>query len=316
MPGCPLILLLWSVLARGLPDDARSVLARAATLVEQEHSEAAAALLGAWCQQAPTEGERWLASARLLLQRHVPGPAEGFAHQAFALLPRNEEACGLLGTCYLLTGRLGEAEAHYDRAIARFGDSAEVHFQLGMACSMNQKLSRAAEEFGRALELDPSHAIARFWAGETCARVCEWEQAEQHFREAARSAQNPDARWKLAEALAHQGRDREAEETFVSAAATAPPQSRLRALFHHAVFLFERHRLGEAEERLQQVTLAWPEHRTAWHYLARTRQQQGQAEAAQEALARYQALQQREDSLETEALLRQIRTLPAETPRR
>jgi predicted Zn-dependent protease len=285
----------------------QAVLQSVRALLQAQQVDRAHAVLLGWCQNQPQQAERWLQATRLILNAGQPAAAELFAQQAARLLSGNEQAQGYYATCLLLSGRESLAEVHLKQAVERIPGSAELYFQLGMACSKNQKLLAAQNAYQEALARQPNHLLTHFWIAENYLRLLDYPAAVQHLEAVLRQPKPiPDARWKLAETLGYQAKDGAAEEMFGRALKVDAPRSRLRAALHYAQFLFERDRLLEAKPLLHEVTQQWPEHRTAWYYLARCERRLGDRQAAKTALKTYQQLQQREDQMHHEALLAQL----------
>src|SRR5258707_949976 len=82
-------------------------------------------------------------------------------------------------------GRLDEARAAYQRAIAATPDSAVLYRELGMVERRQGDAAAALEQFNRAVALDPSDAVSFAQAGEILEERGDFAGAETAYRNAA-----------------------------------------------------------------------------------------------------------------------------------
>src|SRR5882672_6227623 len=82
-------------------------------------------------------------------------------------------------------GRLDEARAAYQRAIAATPDSAVLYRELGMVERRQGDAAAALEQFNRAVALDPSDAVSLAQAGEILEERGDFAGAETAYRNAA-----------------------------------------------------------------------------------------------------------------------------------
>lgn len=121
----------------GALDEARAACKR---ILQASPSDAGALTLMAAIaadERQTAEGMRW-ASLAAAADASAPGP-----HYVMGRLCQDD-------------GELGEAEAHYRRAISLKSDHAKAHNNLGAVLQMQGQLQAAVESYRRALALDPS----------------------------------------------------------------------------------------------------------------------------------------------------------------
>ncbi len=110
-------------------------------------------------------------------------------------------------------GRLAEARAAYQRAIAATPDSAVLYRELGMVDRRLGDTPTALEQFNRAVALDPTDAIALAQTGEILEERGDFAGAETAYRNAHAADAFADYDRK-AEAVAAKGRDARLPEEF------------------------------------------------------------------------------------------------------
>ena len=110
-------------------------------------------------------------------------------------------------------GRLDEARAAYQRALAATPDSAVLYRELGVVQRRQGDASGALEQFNRAVALDPSDAVSLAQAGDILEERGDVAGAEAAYRNAA--AADPFSGYdKKAEAVAGKARDARLPEGF------------------------------------------------------------------------------------------------------
>jgi len=110
-------------------------------------------------------------------------------------------------------GRLDEARAAYQRAIAATPDSAVLYRELGMVERRQGDASAALEQFNRAVALDPADAVSLAQAGEILEERGDFAGAETAYRNAATA--DPFSGYdRKAEAVAAKARDARLPEEF------------------------------------------------------------------------------------------------------
>jgi tetratricopeptide (TPR) repeat protein len=125
---------------------------------------------------------------------------------------------------YGRTGRVAEAESHYQAAIRLAGHTADAHYNYGVLMAAGKRAAEAQQAFGRALEADPFHPRAHNNLGALLAMQGRQEAAMEHYRQAlASDPQHAAARFGLGRLLVAAGRPDEAIphlERLASAATT------------------------------------------------------------------------------------------------
>jgi tetratricopeptide (TPR) repeat protein len=131
--------------------------------------------------------------------------------QALAIDPDSFRAHENLGGALAAQGRLSEAMEHFRRALEIEPRSAKAHCGLGQVLFLQKRIDEAVAEFFRAIELDPRSAVAHNNLGGAFAEQGEIDAAIAHFEEAvAFDPRYLQAHLNLARALATRGRIDEA----------------------------------------------------------------------------------------------------------
>lgn len=81
----------------------------------------------------------------------------------------------------LLAGDAASALAAAERAIAANGANPYAHYQLGVAASREQNFPRAAEAFGRTVQLKPDLAYGHYYAGLANQKVKQIAKMSEHL---------------------------------------------------------------------------------------------------------------------------------------
>jgi protein O-GlcNAc transferase len=204
-----------------------------------------------------TDIERILARAQAFHQAGHPNEAEGLYRQILAVDPNHADALHLLGVaayqggrndlaveligkaiahnnrvadfhCNIgnvlgTLGRLGEAEAHYRRAIGLRPDHVESHNNLGNMLKDQGRLAEAEGLLRHALALRPGYADAHYNLGNVLLDQRRTDEAVGHYRQAI--GLNPGlakAHYNLGYVLKEQGRMAEAADCYRRALALKP----------------------------------------------------------------------------------------------
>jgi predicted O-linked N-acetylglucosamine transferase (SPINDLY family) len=134
---------------------------------------------------------------------------EAIAHyeRALALDPENARLLNNLGLALAAQGKIEQAIRHYERALALYPDNARALNNLGLALAAQGRIEQAITHYQRALALSPDDFVACNNLGNACKALGRIEQAITHYQRAL--ALNPGyapAHHNLGSALALQGR--------------------------------------------------------------------------------------------------------------
>lgn len=209
------------------------------------------------------------------------------------------EAEYLLGFLLIETYRFDEAEQHLRRAVT--ARPQEDHWLMVLAKSQLEqgKNIAAGEVLQQAIAVDPAPAYYHAYAM-TALNTGDLVAAERSLRACLeRSAEYPDALFRLGGLLIDQGRNEEGI-AMLEKARTVNPQNletpyKLGLAYRHAG------RLGDAEELLRGVVERVPGHVGALHNLSRVLIQSGQTEAANEVLDQFRAMSELRDEIDFNA---------------
>lgn len=146
--------------AQADPTDARIRDAWAQSLLGTGRSTQALAQLKQFAASRPGDAHPFLLLGKLHATLGADAPAQEALEQATRLDANSAEAWALLGDVYYRRAREFEAEAALCRAIALSPTFAAAHLSLARVLSDNNP-REAGEEFRRASELAPHHALAR-----------------------------------------------------------------------------------------------------------------------------------------------------------
>jgi len=125
--------------------------------------------------------------------------------KALAVDPKHWKAHNNLALAAIDIGELEVAEAHYRESLAIKPQPA-IYNDLGFVLERLGMPEQAAEEFRKALELDPQSASARYNLGASLVRSGEFTEAERHLRAALKKNPNTETYTALGVALWQQGR--------------------------------------------------------------------------------------------------------------
>jgi tetratricopeptide (TPR) repeat protein len=110
----------------------------------------------------------------LLLEKGGVPAALAHLAEVAQLAPDRPEALSAYGTALAMSGRPGDAEAVFNRALARATEPAMVatlHFNLGNTAMAAGRPDQAAREFAFAVQFDPRNPAARFNLGVALLRL-------------------------------------------------------------------------------------------------------------------------------------------------
>lgn len=121
----------------------------------------------------------------LLTLRRVPEAIE-VLEQLVAAAPETTQWWVLLGKSLIRQGNLRRARQVLGAAVKRHPDSADLHFQSGVAHFLEKDWSAAAAEFRAAVRLKPDYSDAHYNLGHALKQLHDRDEAIGEFREAIR----------------------------------------------------------------------------------------------------------------------------------
>jgi tetratricopeptide (TPR) repeat protein len=150
---------------------------------------------------------------------------EAVAHyeRALALKPDHAEAHNNLGVALAALGRMDGAVAHYERALVLKPDYAEAHNNLGITLAALGRIDSAVAHYERALILKPDYADARNNLGNALVAEGNLDGAMAHYRRVlAISPNHAEAHNNLGHIFKTQGRFDDAMAHYGRAIANRP----------------------------------------------------------------------------------------------
>ncbi len=160
------------------------------------------------------------------LRHHRAGRInEAVAHyqRAIALKPDYAEIHNNLGAALAARGTIDEAMAHYQRAIALKTDYAEAHNNLGAALAARGRVDEAMAHYQRAIALKPDYGEAHINLGTALASHGNLDGAILHYERAlAIDPNHADAHNNLGNVLKYQGKFDDAMAHYGRAIAIRP----------------------------------------------------------------------------------------------
>jgi protein O-GlcNAc transferase len=163
------------------------------------------------------------------------------------------ESCNATAGALHAKGRLEEAIAAYQQAIALQPQNPAYHSNLGNVLRDNRQLGAAIAACRRALALDPNHAAAYSNLGNALRDSGKFDEAIAAYRRAV--ALKPDfaeALSNLANTCKDQGRLDEAIDSFRRALALRPNMAALHSNLVYALFYHPTVSAGEIQRELQE----------------------------------------------------------------
>ncbi len=140
-----------------------------------------------------------------LFQQGKSADAVAAFEKALAIDPKHWKAHNNMALASIDLGELEVAEAHYRESLAIKPQPA-IYNDLGFVLERLGMPAQAAEEFRKALELDPKSASAHYNLGASLVRSGEFAEAEPHLRAALKKNPNTETYTALGVALWQQGR--------------------------------------------------------------------------------------------------------------
>jgi tetratricopeptide (TPR) repeat protein len=236
--------------------------------------------------EAPGHVPAMVGFVRAALALGRSAEAEEAAAQALALAPEDRDANLFGGVASEARGRLPEAIARYEKALAKDAKSWLAHFNLGRALAQVGRRDEAAEKLARACELapremhEPWHALAL--VEESRARTGDAIRAETRAIEA-----NPafiEGYLSLADLLSAAGKEETADKVLEQAESLFPKAGTV--LDKRAALAVKRGDLQGALTLLERQVALEPQNRSAYLHLSTYAQVAGDLPRAEHAIRR------------------------------
>lgn len=192
-----------------------------------------------------------------------------------------------LAQSLMKAGRVGEALAALDQAVAQEPNNPRLHQFYGETCLSGGLLVQAEREFRAALERDPYLTDAHVYLGAVYQELGRLSEAEAQYREALGNPAYPRPEaiyFGLGKLFARQGRHAEAEDELRKAVGIDP---KFYAGHYELAGILEHE--GELGEAVREYEVAEPGYRTDAEYQYRigfAYFRQGERVRARERLAR------------------------------
>jgi tetratricopeptide (TPR) repeat protein len=184
-----------------------------------------------------------------------------------------------IGSALAALGRLGEAEAHYRRAISLDSNLPDSYNNLGNAFAAQGKAAEAEGQFRHALELRPDYAEAHYSLGNAVLAQGRTDEAVSHYQKAiALDDQTADYHCNMGTALRRLGRLDDAVMYHTQAIDLDPRHCLALNNLGHA--LTDQGKLDEAAQRLRQALAIRPEYPEAHSNLGNVLCRQGKHKEA------------------------------------
>lgn len=196
--------------------------------------------------------------------------ARAVLQNALAVEPDNPDAHHALAVLLLHRQSMEDAVTHFERAITLDPDFADAHHQLGIAYFMQARPSDAIRSLQRAVGLDPELSAAHLQLGELLQTEGRLGDAVTAFRSAA-MAKPVSATGQLAEAKALLIEERLPEAEALLRAALGQEPTNQAATAALGLLLHETGRFAEAGAHYARMIAAQPNNADAWYGLSLTR---------------------------------------------
>jgi tetratricopeptide (TPR) repeat protein len=192
-----------------------------------------------------------------------------------------------LAQAYLHLLRYKAAYACLSRWIEIRPDEPKAYQWRGWALERLNQPKSAAENYARALELEPDLLVVRLRVAEMLLDDKRAPEAIPHLERLYRQApDNPEVQARLGMCRFYENRPAEARRLMEAAAVHMPKDAAL--LIHLAKLDLQEGRAAEAEQRLRQVLAADRSDSEAWYTLSSVLQFQGRSSESAVAMKEYQ----------------------------
>ena len=231
---------------------------------EKKYSEALE-VMDAGLRLRPDDTELVLFKARLLEVMGRGKEAADLARDA-ARRGGNAEAFGLAVRLLEQQGRADDALEEANRWAEVHADSPEPHFALGRILVHRNDLERARQEFGKALQIDPTHRASLRALAAIEEEAGNLLAAEALYRRVIDvNPHDVDARFRLGQVLLKQSKVEEALEVFGAAERRAGGDPALR--FRLGLLLLQADRPGDAEAVFRAMAGVHGDNLQVWYLL-------------------------------------------------
>ncbi len=188
--------------------------------------------------------------------------SESLWNHAVVCDPDNSLAHSDLGYAYLAEGRVADAIAEYQRALAIRPDYASAHYNLGTVWARDGRLDDAIGEFQKAVEFDPGYALARNNLGSLLAQQGRLDEAIAQFQKSLEiQPDGYEAHNNLGNVFLEQGRLDEAIQQYEIVLQTQPRNAAVH--YNLGSALLRKNRLDDAVSHLLQALEIRPDYRPA-----------------------------------------------------
>jgi CDP-glycerol glycerophosphotransferase len=193
--------------------------------------------------------------------------AEEYLNKALNLNDGKAKYWFSLGRCLEESGKTNEAQNAYSNAVLRSSDKTVLEIGVGKLHENEGDWNRALDAYERELQNTSgatSMYLLNYRAGESAARLFEYQQASDFFKRAVNNAETVEERvlagYARGRVLARAGNHEQAVECFSEFVELLPEQNRIDqavALFRYAHALKQLGRFEEASIRFSEAADAW-----------------------------------------------------------
>jgi Tfp pilus assembly protein PilF len=199
-------------------------IARAAEALEKGRLDDAERLLSNVLGNHPKNADAHNLRALTLLQRRDVARALDHARTAVELAPDNYRFRGNLGAALMIAGRLDDAAAHLDQAVAAAPDYPLARRQRGMLHAGFERFAEAATDLSVAVKHEPNLAENRIAFADALIELGRYDAAADELRTAEKLEGTQSAHWKYVwgRLMYRMGRFHDSRFAFTTALLAAP----------------------------------------------------------------------------------------------
>jgi tetratricopeptide (TPR) repeat protein/peroxiredoxin len=229
----------------------------------------------------------YLSLGLAFFQRGYVEQAEGFFRQAAKQDPASAEALYGLGSSYLSQHKNAEARDCFERSLKLHasypGTPPNAWNNLGILAAGDGNTDQAVDDFRRALQIDPKHAIALQNLGNAYRQKRDWAGAQDAFERAlALNPDDPEANYSLGMVYAQKNDTQRAYEFLRKAIAARPVYP--EALNNLGILYLRTRRPEEAKRSFEESIRVAPQYDQSYLNLARVYAIEGDREKAKAVL--------------------------------